>query len=91
MPRGHAKGYNPAPTEAQVLAMCRAINALDDALGKFSDYEGDESGPTYYLWKKGVHTFNVKADEAIELHRRAIKEWQAARALNKRRALSGLL
>lgn len=67
------------------LKVSESIRKVDDALGYFSDYEGNEDGPTWYFWKKGVKAFDVQCERAISLHQDAIRAWRRARNLNAKR------
>jgi len=57
----------------RVLKLCTEIQKIDDALGQFSDYEGQEDGPTWHAFKDGY--LARRALEAIQLHRDAISVW----------------
>lgn len=60
----------------RVLKLCDEVRKNDDALGKFSGYEGDENGPTWDAFKRGY--LARRALEAIGLHRKAVALWGAA-------------
>jgi len=57
----------------RVLKLCTEIQKTDDALGQFSDYEGEDNGPTWDAYKNGY--LARRALEAIQLHRKAIAIW----------------
>jgi hypothetical protein len=63
--------------EQKLLRLCSEMSALDDRLGKFSDYEGNEFGPTCFLFKNhDKTTFDYHANSAIALHKEAIRLWR---------------
>ena len=73
------------------LVIAEAIRVIDDKLGQFSDYEGNENGPTWYMWTRGVDKFELRCNQAIELHQRAIKIWEDARLINDNVVVRGRL
>lgn len=57
----------------RVMRLCREMQKNDDRLGRFSDHEGTEDGPTWQAFKEGY--LARRALEAIQLHRNAIALW----------------
>jgi len=77
---------NSHQVDAVVSDLFSNISKIDDQLGCFSDYEGGiESSPTFYLWQCGKDRFKKRCEEAIYIHREAIKLWKKARKLNNSR------
>jgi hypothetical protein len=72
-------------SDRAVLKECAKIQEIDDALGKRSDHEGDENGPTWYLWNQDPRDFELIAQEQINNHHRAVYHWTKLRSMNRRR------
>lgn len=53
-----------------------AVQVCDDRIGRYSDHEGDENGPTFYHWKKGMEGFMDHCDRAIADHYEAVMVWR---------------
>lgn len=62
----------------------KQVRKLDDALGQFADYEGDESGPTAYMFKLGKERWERRCETAASLHEEAARLWRRALAQSKR-------
>jgi len=73
------------PTKQQVLGICNSIRDVDDQLGRFSDYEGGQNGPTWAVWNVSKEIFAARCEQSITLHQQAITRWKRAAALNARR------
>lgn len=73
------------PGKGEVLKACAKVQEIDDALGKRSDHEGDENGPTWYLWNLGPEKFEAVAREQVNNHNRARYTWEKLRSMNRRR------
>ena len=56
--------------DTSMLKLYHMIQQIDDGLGAFSDYEGDEGGPTWHAWNQGYVI--RRAEEAMALHGRAV-------------------
>lgn len=72
----------------KALLLCKEMSACDDRLGKYSDYEGTEDGPTFYLWEQGVEDFDAQCKAAIRQHAIAIAAWRKFQKLNRFRAIA---
>jgi hypothetical protein len=58
--------------EMIVKSLFREVQANDDRLGRYSDHEGDNDGPTYQIWQAGYKTFKAHCQRAIHDHETAI-------------------
>ncbi len=67
------------------LKLCAEINKLDDVLGQYSDYEGDEDGPTFKLWEDGYWAFKRRCAKARAEHAAAISAWKRFEKFNELR------
>lgn len=62
-----------------ILKFAKKIQQIDDRLGKFSDYEGDDEGPTYRLFKTSTpEEWQDQCQAAIDYHKAAVRLWNAA-------------
>jgi len=59
------------------------VAGVDDLLGSFSDYEGDENGPTMRLFHAGKERWERRCQEAIDLHLKAAQLWEKALKASK--------
>lgn len=73
------------PTEKELLKLCEEVRRCDDTLGKTSDHEGQQDGPTYRLWGAGRESFRNHAEAIISWHQHAITVWKRLLRLNDRR------
>lgn len=71
--------------EPTLLDLCRQIQMVDDRLGQYSDYEGDENGPTHHLFANGYKSFSSACDRAIKDHSDAIVAWKRLKKFNEAR------
>lgn len=74
-----------AEINRKALAHCEFVRYCDDRLGRYSDHEGDENGPTFHLWQKGDIDFEMHCLRAIEDHKKAITVWRKFLRLNAKR------
>jgi len=66
----------------KVLKHCNRIRECDDALGEFSDHEGNQDGPAWWAWNQGAEFFDRRCTQAILAHQNAIREWRKFQRLN---------
>lgn len=74
-----------APTEKQVIEMCDAVRECDDNLGRCSDHEGSDEGPTFRVWNLGPAKFKHHAEAVISWHQHAISVYRRLLKMNERR------
>lgn len=63
----------------------REVQANDDLIGHYSDHEGTEGGPTFYLWALGYEKFKSHCIRAIKDHRTAIATFKKLQKVNETR------
>lgn len=61
------------------------VQANDDRLGQYSDHEGTEGGPTFYLWTQGYGKFRAHCLRSIRDHETAISTMKKLQKLNEAR------
>lgn len=67
-----------------VLKLCAQKRDNDDALGQCSDHEGDDEGPTFYIWQNVVgKEYEEHLLNQIALHQKNIKLLRKLIRLNK--------
>ena len=71
-----------------VLEWCEEVRKCDDQIGRYSDHEGEESGPTWYMWQSGYETFKYACSRALADHKQAIHVWEQLQKLNEARRAS---
>jgi hypothetical protein len=71
--------------QEELLKLCSTIQQIDDALGRYADYEGSEEGPTFYLYGRGYKEFGEHCDRAIQDHKIAVQRWKALKRFNEQR------
>ena len=60
--------------DTELLALCERKRAVDDELGRCSDHEGDEHGPTYSMFKNmRPEGYCTTLDYYIGQHERAVR------------------
>lgn len=72
----------------KALQLCKEMATSDDRLGQYSDYEGDEHGPTFYLWNQEIEVFDRQCAAAIKQHAIAMAIWKKFGKLNRMRAIA---
>lgn len=70
--------------EWNLEALLTAVQVCDDRIGRYSDHEGNEEGPTFYHWKQGREAFQRHCDRAIGDHQEAIKVFRRFKRLASR-------
>jgi hypothetical protein len=74
------------PVQSEAERLFREVQANDDKLGRYSDHEGTDGGPTFYLWSKGYKAFKSHCQRSIRDHRAAIETMEKLQRLNEARA-----
>lgn len=59
----------------------------DDRLGRYSDHEGDDGGPTYYMWSQGYAIFRSHCIRSIRDHMKAVETMKKLQKLNEARKI----
>lgn len=72
--------------QRKLVQFCEESRAIDDSLGRYSDHEGDENGPTYSLFLQPVDAYLDHAEHVIELCRRKVRLMNKLRNLKIRAA-----
>lgn len=81
----HSSPALPKEISDLLLELCAEIQACDDRIGRYSDHEGTEEGPTYHLYQLGFATFKSHCIRAIEDHEAAIIVFKKLLKLNRTR------
>ncbi len=69
----------------KVTAICTEKARTDDALGRFSDHEGEDIGPTWHLFSKlNYHRYADHVEYEIGLHKQQIRTMRTLLRLKRR-------
>jgi hypothetical protein len=75
----------PSPIQKMAVRYFREVQANDDRLGQYSDHEGNEDGPSFFLWTQGYTTFKKHCERSIRDHEKAIETMKKLQKLNEAR------
>lgn len=73
------------PIQKMAEDLFHEVQANDDRLGKYSDHEGTDGGPSFYLWSQGYKTFKSHCVRSIRDHETAIATMKKLQNLNETR------
>ncbi len=59
------------------------VRDCDDKIGAYSDHEGNDDGPTAYMWYQGKSAFRKHCQRAIDDHAKAVQIWEHLMRMNE--------